>query len=89
LDDESRVQHAEAEVLIQSAIVEVAQADLGDDQLAVMDALDVALADRGIGEQPRPWVEAVARSIIIGSPYVESARTAPMVVEEADHRDRA
>ena len=83
LDEASSARHEVVEVEIQEAILGVAAAHDGNADLAsVMVALDVALADRGIGEQPRPWVEAVAQSIVLGSPYVESARTAPLVDDE-------
>jgi hypothetical protein len=63
---DSSERHAAVQLQIQSAISEVADADLGDDLGVVAAALDLALADRGMGEQPRPWAEAVARSVVIG-----------------------
>ena len=93
LDASSSARHELVDTEIQEAILSVAAVHEGNADLAsVMVALDVALADRGIGEQPRPWVEAVAQSIILGSPYVESVRTAHLVDDgppgERERRDQ-
>jgi hypothetical protein len=80
----SATRRAAVEILIQEAITEVAQADLGEDRPRLMAALDGALASRGIGEQPRPWVEAVAETIVRGTPYVESERATAYVRWETE-----
>lgn len=86
MDESSTARHEAAEVAIQAAILEVAQAYLDGERPVVVDALDTALLERGIGLQPRPWVEAVAESIIEGRPYVESAKALQTLAHEEHAR---
>lgn len=63
--------HRRNQALIQEAIEEVTGSAAGRDHAAVRAALVRALSDRGIGEQPPQWLDAVAAEAVAGRRYVE------------------
>ena len=69
--------HREAQALMQDAIAEVTPQGRDLPVPDVVELLEAALDARGIGPQPRNWLEAVATEIVSGSTYIEDPAAAP------------
>ena len=60
---------------VQEAVTAVTEAHAGADAVTIRDALNAALAARGIGEQPAPWVESTVEEIQMGRVVVTTTET--------------
>jgi hypothetical protein len=63
--------HREAQALIQEAIAEVTPQGRDLPATDIIELLEAALESRGIGPQPKNWLESVADEISSGGTYVE------------------
>lgn len=77
MEQDQGARHREAQALMQDAIAEVTPRGRGIAVPDVIELLEAALETRGIGPQPRNWIEAVATEIVSGSTYIEDPAAAP------------
>lgn len=75
-------EHRHRHVLMQEAIGEMITAGEGLSITDLVARLEAALAVRGIGPQPRRWLEAVAMEAQHGRVYVEEAHRGTQEVLE-------
>lgn len=71
MGDEQYDRHHRAQELIQAAIQQVMPEAGGLTKEEIVDRLNAALAERGIGPQPPRWLDAVASEAQRGRLYVE------------------
>ena len=76
MDQASAGRHQVVESVIQEVIDGLGPDAEGRDPLDVQADLTAALAERGIGEQPPRWLDAVATALSDGRRYVEDTRQA-------------
>ena len=87
MEQDQGVRHREAQALIQEAIAEVTPQGRGLPAAHVMELLAGARESRGIGPQPKNWLESVADEISSGGTYVEdpaASQEARVVPTEPD-----
>jgi hypothetical protein len=75
------------DALLQQAVDDVLalrQAGRLPDEVHVWEALRQALTNVGVGAQPRVWMEAVVRDVLVGHPFVVS----PVSVQDAQRTTR-
>jgi hypothetical protein len=77
MEQDQAARHREAQALIQQAIAEVTPPGRDLPAADVIELLAAALDARGIGPQPRNWLESVADEISSGGTYVEDPAAAP------------
>lgn len=77
MEQDQGARHREAQALIQDAIAEVTSRGRDLPAPEVMELLAAALDARGIGPQPRNWLESVADEISSGGTYIEDPAAAP------------
>lgn len=89
MEQDQGERHHQAQALMQAAIDEVATRARGLAVPDIVEMLGAALEARGIGPQPRNWLEAVAAELGSGGTYVEDPAAAPSHVlpgnPRADH----
>ena len=71
MEQDQGVRHHEAQARIQEAIAEVTPQGRDLPVVDIMELLTGALESRGIGPQPKNWLESVADEISSGGTYVE------------------
>lgn len=76
MDDQDLDRHRAVQSVIQQVIDETGVSAEGRDPRAVQAELTIALAERGIGEQPPRWLETVAERLVNGHRYVEDPHQA-------------
>lgn len=77
MEQDQGERHRQAQALMQAAIDEVAPRAPGLAMPDIVELLAAALDARGIGPQPRNWLEAVAGELGSGGTYVEDPAAAP------------
>lgn len=82
MDETELDEHRHRHVLMQEAIAEVVTAGEGLSVAELVTRLEAALAARGIGPQPRRWLESVAMEAQHGRVYVEEAHSGTQEVLE-------
>jgi hypothetical protein len=76
MDDGDVDRHRVVQSVIQEVIDGLGRDAEGRDPADVQADLTAALAERGIGQQPPRWLEAVAVALATGNRYVEDASQA-------------
>ena len=77
MEQDQATRHRAVQTLIQEAITEVTPRGRDLPPADVMALLAAALEARGIGPQPRNWLESVASEISTGGTYVEDPAASP------------
>jgi hypothetical protein len=83
MDDEDLDRHKAVQSVIQEVIDGLGRDAEGRDPADIQVDLTAALAERGIGEQPPRWLDAVATALSNGHRYVEDARAAEPPAQSA------
>lgn len=84
MPDPEFVQHRAKQTTIQEAISEVSPGAAGREREDIIRDLTRALQARGIGPQPRRWLEAVAEEAQQGRVYIEDPALGQEILKEQE-----